>query len=35
MESTYREIGVIGPRADVPDGAGAQAELLAMMGRTP
>jgi uncharacterized protein (TIGR03086 family) len=35
MESTYREIGAIGPRVDVPPGASAQAELLGMMGRTP
>jgi uncharacterized protein (TIGR03086 family) len=35
MESTYREIGVIGARVEVAAGAGAQAELLAMMGRTP
>lgn len=35
MESTYRELGVIGPRVEVPAGAGAQSELLAMMGRTP
>jgi uncharacterized protein (TIGR03086 family) len=35
MEAVYREIGVIGPRVEVPAGAGAQAELLGMMGRTP
>jgi uncharacterized protein (TIGR03086 family) len=35
MEDSYREMGVIGPRVDVPAGAGAQAELLGMMGRTP
>jgi uncharacterized protein (TIGR03086 family) len=35
MEPIYREMGVIGPRIDVPAGAGAQAELLGMMGRTP
>jgi uncharacterized protein (TIGR03086 family) len=35
MESTYRELGVIGARVDVPAGAGAQAELLGMMGRKP
>lgn len=35
MEPAYREMGVIGPRVDVPAGAGPQAELLGMMGRTP
>jgi uncharacterized protein (TIGR03086 family) len=35
MEPIYREMGVIGPRVDVPAGAGPQAELLGMMGRTP
>jgi uncharacterized protein (TIGR03086 family) len=35
MEQTYREIGAIGPRVEVPAGSGAQAELLGMMGRTP
>jgi uncharacterized protein (TIGR03086 family) len=35
LEPTYREMGVIGPRVEVPAGADARAELLAMMGRTP
>jgi uncharacterized protein (TIGR03086 family) len=35
MEAAYRDMGVIGPREEVPAGAGAQAELLGMMGRTP
>jgi uncharacterized protein (TIGR03086 family) len=35
MENTYREMGAIGPRVDVPAGAGPQAQLLSMMGRTP
>jgi TIGR03086 family protein len=35
MEPVYRDIGVIGPRVEVPAGAGPQAELLGMMGRTP
>lgn len=35
MEQVYRDMGVIGPRVDVPAGAGPQAELLGMMGRTP
>jgi uncharacterized protein (TIGR03086 family) len=35
MEPAYRDMGVIGPRVAVPAGAGAQAELLGMMGRTP
>jgi uncharacterized protein (TIGR03086 family) len=35
MEDAYRAMGVIGPRVDVPAGAGAQAQLLGMMGRTP
>ncbi len=34
-EAVYREMGVIGPRVDVPAGAGPQAELLGMFGRTP
>src|SRR5882757_6110742 len=33
MENTYREMGAIGPRVDVPAGAGPQAQLLSMMGR--
>lgn len=32
-ESLYREMGVIGPRVDVPAGAGPQAELLGRFGR--
>ena len=35
MEDAYREMGVIGPRVEVPPDAGAQAQLLGMMGRTP
>jgi uncharacterized protein (TIGR03086 family) len=35
MEQAYREMGVIGPRGPLPEGAGPQAELLAMFGRTP
>ena len=35
MEPTYRDIGVIGPRVDVPAGAGPQAELIGMFGRNP
>jgi uncharacterized protein (TIGR03086 family) len=35
VEPAYREMGAIGPRVDVPAGAGPQAELLGMMGRTP
>ncbi|MCW0216430.1 MAG: TIGR03086 family metal-binding protein [Pseudonocardia sp.] len=35
MEDTYREMGVIGPRVEVPPGADARAELLGMMGRRP
>jgi uncharacterized protein (TIGR03086 family) len=34
-EDLYREIGVIGPRVDVPSGSGAQAELLGRFGREP
>lgn len=34
-EATYRAMGVIGPRIEVPVGAGPQAELLGMFGRTP
>jgi len=34
-EEMYREFPVIGPRVDWPEGAGAQAELLGRMGRTP
>lgn len=32
-EPAYRDMGVIGPRVDVPAGAGPQAELLGMFGR--
>ena len=32
-ENLYRERGVIGPRVDVPAGAGPQAELLGRFGR--
>jgi uncharacterized protein (TIGR03086 family) len=32
-EAAYREMGVIGPRVEVPDGAGAQAQLLSRFGR--
>jgi hypothetical protein len=35
MEATYRELGLIGPRVPIPTDAGPQAQLLAMMGRTP
>jgi uncharacterized protein (TIGR03086 family) len=35
MEATYRDMGVIGPRVEIPADAGTQAQLLAMMGRTP
>jgi uncharacterized protein (TIGR03086 family) len=35
METTYRDMGVIGPRVELPTAAGPQAQLLAMMGRTP
>ena len=35
LEPAYREMGVIGPRVDVPTGAGEQAQLLGMFGRTP
>ncbi|MDN5750972.1 MAG: TIGR03086 family metal-binding protein [Pseudonocardia sp.] len=34
-EDLYREMGVIGPRVEVPAGAGAQAVLLGRFGRTP
>jgi uncharacterized protein (TIGR03086 family) len=34
MEAAYRELGLIGPRVRIPTEAGAQAQLLAMMGRT-
>lgn len=34
-EHLYREIGVIGPRVDVPAGASPQDTLLAMFGRKP
>lgn len=35
MEATYRDLGVIGPRVELPAGSSAQDQLLAMMGRTP
>jgi uncharacterized protein (TIGR03086 family) len=35
VEPLYRKVGVIGPRAAVPEGAGEQDELLAMFGRSP
>jgi uncharacterized protein (TIGR03086 family) len=35
VEPLYRRAGLIGPRADVPDDAGPQDELLAMFGRSP
>jgi uncharacterized protein (TIGR03086 family) len=35
VEHLYRDAGLIGPRADVPDSAGPQQRLLAMFGRTP
>jgi uncharacterized protein (TIGR03086 family) len=35
MEATYRDMGVIGPRVEIPTDAGPQEQLLAMMGRTP
>jgi uncharacterized protein (TIGR03086 family) len=35
VEPLYRQAGVIGPRAALPDGAGPQDELLAMFGRSP
>jgi len=35
METTYRDMGVIGARVEIPVDAGTQAQLLAMMGRTP
>jgi uncharacterized protein (TIGR03086 family) len=35
MEAPYRDMGVIGPRVAIPTDAGTQAQLLAMMGRTP
>ncbi|HEY2204665.1 MAG TPA: TIGR03086 family metal-binding protein [Pseudonocardia sp.] len=34
-EPLYRRIGVIGPRVDVPAGAGAQDQLLGRFGRRP
>jgi uncharacterized protein (TIGR03086 family) len=34
-EDAYRQAGLIGPRAAVPDGAGPLPELLAMFGRQP
>lgn len=34
-ESLYREMGVIGPRVEVPAGSGPQAELLGKFGRQP
>jgi uncharacterized protein (TIGR03086 family) len=34
-EELYREMGVIGPRVEVPAGASPQAELLGRFGRTP
>lgn len=34
-EDLYREMGVIGPRVEVPAGAGPQAVLLGRFGRTP
>ena len=34
-ETLYREIGVIGPRVDVPAAAGPQAQLLGRFGRRP
>lgn len=34
-EDLYREMGVIGPRVEVPAGAGAQDVLLGRFGRTP
>src|SRR5688500_17994744 len=35
QEDTYRAMGAIGPRVDVPASAGPQAQLLAAFGRTP
>ncbi|TWF79147.1 uncharacterized protein (TIGR03086 family) [Pseudonocardia hierapolitana] len=35
IEPLYRRVGVIGPRAALPDAAGPQDELLAMFGRSP
>jgi uncharacterized protein (TIGR03086 family) len=35
MEDTYRGAGLIGPRTQLPAGAGQQDELLAMFGRRP
>jgi uncharacterized protein (TIGR03086 family) len=35
VEPLYRRVGVIGPRAPLPDAAGQQDELLAMFGRSP
>jgi hypothetical protein len=35
METTYRDMGVIGSRVAIPAEADTQAQLLAMMGRTP
>jgi uncharacterized protein (TIGR03086 family) len=35
VEPLYRQAGLIGPRAAVPEGAGPQDELLAMFGRSP
>ena len=32
-EALYREMGVIGPRVEVPAGAGPQAQLLGRFGR--
>jgi uncharacterized protein (TIGR03086 family) len=35
MEATYRSLGAIGPRVEVPADAGPAARLLGMMGRRP
>jgi uncharacterized protein (TIGR03086 family) len=35
VETIYRDMGVIGARVEIPVDAGTQAQLLAMMGRTP
>lgn len=35
MEATYRSMGAIGPRVEVPADAGPAARLLGMMGRRP
>ena len=35
MEATYRSLGAIGPRVEVPADAGPAARLLGLMGRRP